>query len=177
MTEHPAGQHFLERPVEHPGGEAGIELLTECTFELPAPDDPLERRECLPDLVELVLDVRAPRDLVDEQPDEVGIVAPGTQDDLDDETELLPRILGTRLGESNRAEEPPPRLVEDRLEDRILGVEVVIDEAVGDTGLPRNVPDRGRVIALAGEDSDGGFEDQLPLFHGTLAHRRSLRRS
>ena len=48
-------------------------------------------------------------------------------------------------------------------EDLVLGVEVVVDEAVGDARLVGDVGDAGGVEALAGEDGDGGVED-LPAF-------------
>src|SRR6476469_1028250 len=159
LAEHPARQHFLERAVEHPRREACVDVGAEGSLLLPAPDDPLQARKRLADLVQLVLDVRTAGDLTYEQPDEVWVVAPGAQDDLDDERELLGRRLTSLLRERDGREQPPPRLAEDRLEHCLLRPVVVVDESVGDTGLLRDVADRRCLVALPREDADRGVED------------------
>ena len=70
-----------------------------------------EGRERLPDLVELVLDVRAARELAHEQAHEVGVVAPRPQHDLDDERELRRRVArrSPRRARRQRAASPTPR--------------------------------------------------------------------
>jgi len=39
----------------------------------------------------------------------------------------------------------------------------VVEQPVGDAGLLGDVADPARVVALAGEDTDGGVENQPPL--------------
>src|SRR5205814_7474176 len=120
LSEPPPGHDFLERSVEHPGGKPRIHLRPERSLFLAAADDPLETGEGLPDLVELVLDMRAACDLAHEQAYEVGIVAPGAQDDLDHELELLgcalPRVLCDRHGR----QQPTPLFAKDGFEDGLL---------------------------------------------------------
>ena len=54
----------------------------------------------------------------------------------------------------------------------------MVEQAVGDAGLLRDVADAGGVVALAGEDAYGGCQDEAPLFRlgtGTLGQgRRTL---
>jgi hypothetical protein len=166
LTEHPAGQHLLQRAVEHPGGEPRVDVGPERALVLAAHDDALQAREGLSDLVELVLDVRAARDLADEQPHQVRVVAPGTEDDLHNERELLRRAVTGLFGERHCCEQAAPLLTEDRLEHRFLRAEVVVDEPVGDTCLLRDVTDARGLVALGGEDTDGRGEDQLSLVLG-----------
>ena len=67
------------------------------------------------------------------------------------------------FGLLDRGEEQRPALEEQFVQDLVLGVEVVVDEAVGDPRLVGDVGDAGGVEALAGEDGDRGVED-LPAF-------------
>ena len=63
------------------------------------------------------------------------------------------------VGLLDRGQQQRPALGEELVEDLVLGVEVVVDEAVGDAGLVGDVGDAGRVEALAGEDADRRVED------------------
>ena len=67
-----------------------------------------------------------------------------------------------------------PALEEDGVEDLVLGVEVVVDEAVGDLRLVGHVGDPAAVEALPGEDPHGGVEDEPPLVdRGAVARGRA----
>ena len=68
-----------------------------------------------------------------------------------------------RVGLLDRRQQQRPALGEELVEDLVLGVEVVVDEAVGDAGLVGDVGDAGRVEALAGEDADRRVEDVAAL--------------
>src|SRR6201999_2769508 len=63
----------------------------------------------------------------------------------------------------DRREEQRPALEEEFVQDLVLGLEVVVDEAVGDPRLVGDVGDAGGVETLAGENGDRGVED-LPAF-------------
>ena len=67
------------------------------------------------------------------------------------------------FGLLDRGEQQRPALQEQLVQHLVLGVEVVVDEAVGDARLVGDVGDAGGVEALAGEDGDRGVED-LPAF-------------
>ena len=54
-------------------------------------------------------------------------------------------------------------LAEDRLEHLLLRGEVVVEEAVRDTGFGGDVPDARAVVAAARKDTHGGIEDELAL--------------
>ena len=75
---------------------------------------------------------------------------------------------GVRLGD--RGEHHVPALEEQRVEDLLLGGEVVIDEAVGDAGLVGDVRYAAGVKALAGEHAHGRVEDQAALVGGGGRH-------
>ena len=71
-----------------------------------------------------------------------------------------------------RLEQQRPALGEELVEHLVLGVEVVVDEPIGDAGLGRDVGDPRGVEALAGEDRDRGVEDRAPLVGSrALAHQ------
>src|SRR2546421_11339079 len=91
-----------------------------------------------------------------------------------------PRLLGRGPAAlfplTDGGQHEAPRLAEDRLEHGLLRREVVVDEAVGDTGLLRDVADARVVVALAREDAHGGVEDQPSLvLRGACHSRGSLR--
>ena len=46
-------------------------------------------------------------------------------------------------------------------DEELLGLEVIVDEALGHPGLLRDLFDRGVLVALAGEDGEGGVQDLL----------------
>jgi len=66
----------------------------------------------------------------------------------------------------DRGEELAPGLAEHRLEQLVLGREVVVQEPVRDTGLLGDVADPARVEALAREDAYGGIQNEAPLLLG-----------
>ena len=55
-------------------------------------------------------------------------------------------------------------LGEDGQHELLLGLEVVVDEALGDAGLLGDLFDRAVLVALAGEDAEGGLEDLVSGF-------------
>ncbi len=116
-----------------------------------------------PDLVDLPLQVRAPRDLAHHHPDEVGAIAPRAQQRLRDRAELLQGRLGRCLDPRERLEQLAPVLSEDRLEHLLLGGEVVVEETVRDPRLFGDVADARGVVALRREDADGRVEDDAAL--------------
>src|SRR5919109_456879 len=81
LPHHPAGQDLVEGAVEDGRRELRIEIGAELAALLPALDDVAQRLEGLVDLFDLLLQVRATRDLAYEHADEVRVVAPCTEDD------------------------------------------------------------------------------------------------
>ena len=75
-------------------------------------------------------------------------------------------LLGVRV--ADRLEQDVPALQEERVEDLVLGLEVVVDEPVGDARLVGDVRHPARVEALAREHAHGGVEDDAPLVHRLL---------
>ena len=87
------------------------------------------------------------------------------------------RRLAAAVGLLDRRQQQRPALGEELVEDLVLGVEVVVDEAVGDAGLVGDVGDAGRVEALAGEDADRGVEDLAALVDRAAALGHQARAS
>ena len=75
----------------------------------------------------------------------------------------------------DRREQQRPALGEELVEHLVLGLEVVVDEPVGDPRLVGDVGDAAVVEALAGEDVDRRVEDLAALVdrRGLGAHERS----
>ena len=67
------------------------------------------------------------------------------------------------IGLLDRRQQQRPALAEELVQHLVLGLEVVVDEPVGDAGLVGDVGDAGRVEALAGEDADRRVEDLAAL--------------
>ena len=107
--------------------------------------------------------MRAARDLAHHHPDEIGIVAPGAQQDLGDPAQLLVGRLVGLLDACEAPEQLAPVLPEERREHLVLGGEVVVEQAVRDPRLLGDVADARGVVAVSGEDADGGIEDQAAL--------------
>src|SRR4030095_605619 len=63
---------------------------------------------------------------------------------------------------ANAGHEAAPAGLEDELEQLLLVLEVVVDEAVGDARLSRHIADRASVIAFSREHLDRRSEDGLP---------------
>jgi hypothetical protein len=112
------------------------------------------------------LQLSAPCDLAYEEAHEVGVVAPGAQDDLRHRPQLRRRRLSGLLHLANRCKQPPPRLAKNRLEHGVLRLEVVVHQPVGDACVLRDVTDAGLVIPAAREHPDRGVEDQPALLLG-----------
>ena len=71
------------------------------------------------------------------------------------------QVAGVDLGD--RVEHDLPALEEERVEDLLLGVEVVVDEAVGHARLVGHVRHAAVVEALAREHAHRGVEDHAAL--------------
>jgi hypothetical protein len=85
--------------------------------------------------------------------------------------QLLDGRLVRLLDAPDPLDEDVPVLLEDRLEQDVLRVEVVVEEPVRDAGLLRDVADAARVEALAREDTDSGVKDLTPLVLGRYGPR------
>ena len=152
--------------VDDPARETRVELLTEDALGLSLLDDALDHGEPLADVVDLAREVRAPPHLAHHDGHEVRVVAPGAEEDLDDPEELLVGGLVGGLDLLEPGEELAPVLAEDRLEHLVLRREVVVQEAVRDSRLLRDVADPRRVEASSGEHPHGRVEDLAPLLLG-----------
>ena len=67
-----------------------------------------------------------------------------------------------------------PVAVDDLQGEGLLGVEVVVDEAVGDPCLVGDIGDAARVEALPGEHPDCGVEDLAASVHGRRISTRGI---
>src|SRR5439155_6089429 len=141
LPEHPTRQHLFERAVEDPAREPRVDLRAELARLLAAGDDPLDPAEDLADLVHPPLHLRAARDLEDEHAHEIGIARPRTQEERGNSPQLLARRLVARLDLPDRVDDLAPRVAEHRLEQRLLRLEVVVEEPVRDAGLLGDVAD------------------------------------
>ncbi len=138
-----------------------------------------------PNLVDLVVEVRAPRHLAHHHAHEIGVVAPRPEKDLGDPPQLLVGGLGRALDAGEAPEQLPPVLTEQRCQDLLLGREVVVEQTVRDTRLLGDVSDARRVIPTPGEDPDRSVEDEtalllarrLPIPSGALICDRTLSQS
>ena len=81
--------------------------------------------------------------------------------------------IGCGVDLVDRREHQLPALEEQRVEHLVLGLEVVVDEPVGDAGLVGDVRDAAGVEALAREDADGRVEDQPALVDRRGLHART----
>ena len=85
---------------------------------------------------------------------------------LDDEPgdpALLAQVEVARVDVRDRVEHDLPALEEERVENLLLGVEVVVDEPVGDTCLVRDVRHAAVMEAAPREHADTRVEDQPAL--------------
>ena len=76
-----------------------------------------------------------------------------------------------RVDLADRVEHDLPALEEERVENLLLGIEVVVDEPVGHPRLVRDVGHPAVVEALAREHAHRGVEDHAPLVGGVLRCR------
>ena len=87
--------------------------------------------------------------------------------------ELLARGCARCVRLGDRREHHVPALEKQRVEDLLLGGEVVVDQPVGDAGLVGDVRHPAGVEALAGEHPHRGVEDHPALVgRGRAGHRR-----
>ena len=71
--------------------------------------------------------------------------------------------LVRRLDRPEPRDQRAPVLDEDRAEHVVLRREVVVEQAVRDTGVLGDVADARAVVPVLGEDADRGIEDELAL--------------
>src|SRR4051812_10625890 len=171
LAENPARQNLFQPAVEDPAREARVEVGAEHALRLAALDHPLDRGEPHLDVVDLLLQVRAARNLAHHHPDEVGIVPPRAQQDLGDPAQLLVGRLVRFLDPLEPPEQLAPVLAEERCQHRLLGGEVVVEEPVRDARLLGDVAHTGGVVAVPREDADGSVDDQATLL---LARRLTV---
>src|SRR6266545_1700097 len=173
-AEHPAGEDLLERAVDDPRRQPGREVVPKHLLLLSALDDPLQGLERERDLLDLALQLlAASRHFADEHAHDVRVVAPRPQDDRATLAQLLARRLLDLLDSVDRREHHRPHLAEDRFEDGVLRLEVVVDEPVGNSRFLGDVADAARVVALLRESPDGGVENlpaPLLLCRGARSH-------
>jgi hypothetical protein len=116
--------------------------------------------------------VGGPGDLDDDHLHQLGLVPVGLDDEVGDPGELLARRDVAAADLLARLDQQRPALREELVEHLVLGVEVVVDEPVGDPRLGRDVRDARRMEALPGEDRDRGIEDGAALVGGgSLGHQ------
>jgi len=163
LTQDPPRQDLLQPSVEDPARQPGVEVGAKDALSQTALDHPLDRREPRLDLVHLLLQVRAARHLAHHHPDEIGIVPPRAEQDLRDPPQLLVGRLIGLLHAREASEQLTPVLAEKRRQHLFLGREVVIEQAVRDASLLRDVPHARGVIAVAREHADGSVEDEAAL--------------
>ncbi len=168
--EHPAGQQLVDRAVDDGRSEGRIDVLAELAALDAAGDHALQRVDRQRELADPLGQLRAAAELLDHDPDDVRQMEPGAQHDRRDVTELVRRRLVGLLHALDPRDEEVPVLVEDRLEHLVLGLEVVVEEPVGDARLLGDVADPARVEPLAREDAHGSVEE-LPPF---VLYRRRL---
>ena len=161
-------------------GELGRDLVAEHALGLSPLDDPRDLRVGLADLgqVGAAERVRRARDLDDDHLHQLGVVAVGVDDERR-RSRAASRAASARerVGLGDRGEHHVPALEEQRVEDLLLGGEVVVDEPVGDARLVGDVRHPAGVKALAGEHAHGGVEDHPPLVDGCALRRAAIGRS
>ena len=164
-VEDPAREQLLDRAVEGHRGEGGVDVGAEGAGLLALLDDPRDRVVGAADLpqVGLAEGVGGPGDLDDDHLHQFRVVAVGLDDEVGDVRELFARRLAGVVGLVDRGQQQRPALGEELVQHLLLGVEVVVDQPVGDPRLVGDVGDPGRVEALAGEDLDRRVEDLAPL--------------
>ena len=167
LAEHPAGEQLVDAAVEHDGCERRVEIGAELSTRLPALDDATNRLDRFYEVADPLLHFRAARDLAYENAYDVGLMPPCTQDDRGDVAQLVLRRLAGLLDRVDALDEQAPVLAEDRLEDFVLRREVVVQQAMSDTGFLGDVADARRVEPLSREDADSCVEDQTPFLFRT----------
>src|SRR4051794_10427023 len=172
-SEDPAGQKLLDGPVEAHRGELGGDVRLERAVVARLVHDLGDQVVGLADLAEVVAreGVRRARDLHDDHLHQVRLVAVRVDDERGDLVELLtgdPLLAGDL---DDGVKHDLPALGEERVEDLLLRVEVVVDEAVGHARLVGDIGDAAVVEAAPGEHSDRRVEYQAPLVDAAGAGR------
>src|SRR5919197_5775973 len=85
--------------------------------------------------------------------------------------ELVPGGQIPRVDLGDRVEHDLPALEEERVEDLLLRLEVVVHEAVGDARLVRDIGDAAVMEAAVSEHADGRVEYETTLVRCTLSVR------
>ena len=107
--------------------------------------------------------MRAARNLPHHHANEIGIVPPGAKQDLGDPAQLLVGRLIGLLYAGEASEQLSPVLAKQRRQHLFLGREVVVEQAVRDACLLRDIAHAGGVVAVACEDAHGCVEDEAAL--------------
>src|SRR3954468_5176187 len=141
VAEDPAREELLDRAVEAHRGEVGRDVRLERAVLARAVDDRRDHRVRLADLVEMrgAERVGRARDLDDDHLHQLRLVAVGVDDERGDHVELVARRDLLRVDLRDRVEHQLPALGEELVEDLLLRIEVVVDEAVGDACLVGDV--------------------------------------
>jgi hypothetical protein len=113
--------------------------------------------------------VRGARDLDDDHLHDVRVVTVGLDDEGGDLVQLGARGDVAGVDRGDRVDHQAPALEEQGVQDLVLGLEVVVDQPVGDARLVGDVGHPARVEPLAREHSYGGVEDDAPLVDGGRA--------
>ena len=88
------------------------------------------------------------------------IAPPRAEEDRRHLAQLIAGALTGSLHLGDRVLQPDPRLPEDRLQDLVLGREIVVEEPVRDPRFLGDVTHAAGMEALAREDTDGRVQDQ-----------------
>src|SRR5680860_1466692 len=137
QLEDPAGELLLDRAVEGHRGERGVDVAAEGARLLPVGDDLGDRVVGAADLrqVGAAEGVRRAGDLDDDHLHQFRVVAIGVDDEAGHGLELGARRGLAAVGLVDRRQQQRPALAEQLVEDLVLRLEVVVDEAVGDARL------------------------------------------
>ena len=110
--------------------------------------------------------VRRPRHLDDDDLHHIWVVAIGVDDERRDRAQLVASAAVRSIGVGDRRQHHIPSLQEQRVEDLLLGGEVVVDEPVGNAGLVGDVRHAAGVESLPRKYANRRVEDQSALVGG-----------
>src|SRR6202008_3277874 len=161
-VEHPGSEQLVDRAVDDGRRDARIDLHELSALDA-ALDHPRNRIDRLREVADPLGQLGTAAELADHDSDDVGQVEPRAQDDRGDVAELVGCRLIRLLHARDPREEQAPVVMEDRFENLVLRLEVVVEEPVGGPGLLGDVADPARVEALAREYADSSVEKLPPL--------------
>ena len=98
--------------------------------------------------------IRRAGDLDDDDLHQLRVVPVGVDDEPSHRVELLAAADRLAVDFLDRGQEQRPALGEELVQDLILGLEVVVHQAVGDSRLVSDVRDAARVESLPGEHAN-----------------------